>query len=67
MITRAKRCTFLGFDAVDWLILVVGIALTSLLLLVSYDPTLTTGNGAPSPILEPADTANPPVPPVTYI
>ena len=67
MITRAKRRTFLGLDAVDWLLLVVGIALSSLLLLLAHDPALTTGYDAPSPILEPAGTANPPVPPVTYI
>ena len=32
MITRAKRITFLGFDVGDWLILIIGIALVSLLL-----------------------------------
>ena len=65
MITRAKRRTFLGLDAVDWLLLVVGIALSSLLLLLAHDAALTTGYDAP--ILEPAGTANPPVPPVSYI
>ena len=53
MTTRAKRVTFLGFDVVEWLLLVVGIALSGLLLLLAYDPTLTIGDGAPLPILEP--------------
>ena len=59
MVTRAKRVTFLGLDAVDWLVLVVGIGLTSLVLLLAYDPA---GDSARSPILEHAGTANPPVP-----
>jgi hypothetical protein len=58
MVTRAKRVTFLGLDVVDWLVLVVGIGLTSLVLLLAYDPA---GDSAPS-ILEHAGTANPPVP-----
>jgi hypothetical protein len=62
MITRAKRVTFLGFDIVDCLLLAVGIALSGLLLLLTYDPTPTMGYSAPSAILEPAGTANPPVP-----
>ena len=57
MVTRAKRV--LGLDAVDWLVLVVGIGLTSLVLLLAYDPP---DYSAPSPILEHAGTANPPVP-----
>jgi len=60
MITRAKRVTFLEFDVVDWLLLVVGIALPGLLLLRTYDPTPTMGYSAPSAILEPAGTDNPP-------
>jgi len=59
MVTRAKRVTFFGLDAVDWLVLVVGIGLTSLVLLLAYDPP---DYSAPSPILEHAGTANPPVP-----
>jgi hypothetical protein len=59
MVTRAKRVTLLGLDAVDWLVLVVGIGLTGLVLLLAYDPA---GDGVPSPILEHAGTANPPVP-----
>ena len=59
MVTRAKRVTFFGLDAVDWLVLVVGIGLTSFVLLLAYDPA---GDSAPSPILEHAGTANPPVP-----
>jgi hypothetical protein len=62
MITRAKRVTFLGFDVVDWLLLVVGIALSGLLLLLAYDPTPKMGYSAPSAILESAGTANPPIP-----
>ena len=62
MITRAKRVTFLEFDVVDWLLLVFGIALPGLLLWLAYDPTPTMGYSAPSAILEPADTANPPIP-----
>jgi hypothetical protein len=61
MITRPKRVTFLGFDVVDGLLLVVGIALSGLLLLLTYDPTPPMGYSAPSAILEPAGTANPPV------
>jgi hypothetical protein len=38
IITRAKRRTFLGFDAVDGLILIVGILLIGLFLLLVYDP-----------------------------
>jgi hypothetical protein len=38
MITRPKRVTFLGLDAVDCLLLVVGIALAGLLL---FWPTTT--------------------------
>jgi hypothetical protein len=60
MVTRAKRV--LGLDAVDWLVLVVGIALPGLFLLLAYDPAPTMGYSAPSAILEPAGTANPPVP-----
>jgi hypothetical protein len=33
MITRAKRIAFLGFDVGDWLILIVGIAVSLLLVL----------------------------------
>jgi hypothetical protein len=62
MITHAKRVTFLGFDVVDWLLLVVGIALSGLLLLLTYDPMLPTSYVEPLPILEPASTTNPPVP-----
>ena len=51
MVTRAKRVTFLGFDVVEWLLLVVGIALSGLLLLLAYDPTLPTSHVEPSPIL----------------
>ena len=51
MITRPKRVTFLGFDVVDGLLLVVGIALAGLLLLLAYDPTLPTSHVEPSPIL----------------
>ena len=57
-----KRVTFLGFDVVDGLLLVAGIALTGLLLLLAYDPTLPTSYVEPLPILEPAGTANPPIP-----
>ena len=62
MVARAKRVTFLGFDVVDGLLLVVGIALAGLLLLLAYDPTLPTSYVEPLPILEPASTTNPPVP-----
>jgi hypothetical protein len=62
MVTRAKRLTFLGFDVVEWLLLVVGIALSGLLLLLAYDPTLPTSYVEPLPILEPAGTAKPPLP-----
>jgi hypothetical protein len=61
MIPR-KRVTFLGFDVVDCLLLVVGIALAGLLLLLAYDPTLPTSYFEPSPILEPAGTTNPSTP-----
>jgi hypothetical protein len=61
MITRPKRVTFLGFDIVDGLLLVVGIAISGLLLLLTYDSTLPTSYVEPLPILEPAGTANPPV------
>jgi hypothetical protein len=62
MITRPKRVTFLGFDVVDGLLLVVGIALAGLLLLLAYDPMLPIRHVEPSPILEPAGTTNPPIP-----
>ena len=62
MVPRVKRVTFLGFDVVDGLLLVVGIALAGLLLLLAYDPMLPTSYAAPTPILEPAGTANPPIP-----
>jgi hypothetical protein len=62
MTTRTKRVTFLGFDVVDCLLLVVGIGLTGLFLLLAYDPMLPTSYAAPTPILEPAGTANPPIP-----
>jgi hypothetical protein len=62
MVPRAKRATFLGFDGVDWLLLVVGIALSGLLLLLAYDPMLPTSYVEPLPILEPAGTTDPPVP-----
>jgi hypothetical protein len=39
MVTRAKRVMFLGFDVVDWLLLVVGIALAGSFLLLAYDPS----------------------------
>jgi hypothetical protein len=53
MVTRAKS---LGFDVVDLLLLVVGIALSGLLLLLPYDPTLPTSYVEPLPILQPAGT-----------
>jgi hypothetical protein len=53
---------FLGFDVVDGLLLVVGIALAGLLLLLTYDHMLPTSYVEPLPILEPAGTTNPPVP-----
>jgi hypothetical protein len=62
MVTRAKRVTFLGFDVVEWLLLVVGIALSGLLLLLAYDPTLPTSYVELLSILEPAGTANPTLP-----
>jgi hypothetical protein len=61
-ITRPKRVTFLGFDVVDSLLIVVGIALGGLLLLLPYDPTRPTSYVEPLPILEHAGTANPPIP-----
>jgi hypothetical protein len=62
MTTRTKRVTFLGFDVVDWLLLVVGIAVPGLFLLLAYDPTLPTSYVEPLSILEPAGTTNPPIP-----
>ena len=45
MITRAKRITFLGFDVGDWLILIIGIALVSLLLCAGLSLTLAYSDG----------------------